>query len=524
MRRPLIINGFMATGKTTAARLVAEHTGHPWLDLDQVVESAAGKSVNAIFADHGEAHFRRVEALALETALARGDAPIISVGGGALAHRPQRLLAMRVGVVVTLTADRATLKTRLQANGDRPLARDTDDAWLDRMLEQRALAYAEAHAVIRTDGLSPNAVAESVLAVWRRDPLGVAAGHASYSVEVGRHLAPRLKDLAEGASSALLVTDENVGALYGAEAERHLAAATRTTKLVLAPGEEHKNPAAIERIWQHALETGADRGSRFVGLGGGVVTDITGFAAATWMRGVSWLSVSTNLQGMVDASVGGKTAVDLPEAKNSVGAFWQPASVLCDVQHLLSEPDRSYRGALAEVVKTALIGDAALLDLLERERESLLARELSVLEEVVRRCIAVKAAIVSEDEREGGRRAALNLGHTLGHALEAYGGYGHLTHGEAVSLGLVAALGLGEKLGAGSPELSERVRTWLTACGLPTDVHSRPLVDAARLVAHDKKRSGDRVKFVFCLEPGRIEFRSLPLAELPTLVASWLGS
>jgi 3-dehydroquinate synthetase len=242
------------------------------------------------------------------------------------------------------------------------------------------------------------------------------------------------------------------------------------------------------------------------------------------MRGVPWVSASTNLQGMVDASVGGKTAVDLPGAKNCVGAFWQPLRVLCDVRHLSSEPERSYRGALSEVIKTALIGDAALLELLEQEAEAVLARDLDLLARVVRRCIAVKANIVSRDEREGSLRAALNLGHTLGHALESYGGYGHLTHGEAVSLGLVAALGIGQRLGVGSAELSQRVVGLLTRFGLPVNLAEQPLREAASLVVNDKKKSGAHVRFVLCQEPGRIEFRSLEVAELVGLAGALVAA
>jgi 3-dehydroquinate synthetase len=207
-----------------------------------------------------------------------------------------------------------------------------------------------------------------------------------------------------------------------------------------------------------------------------------------------------------------------------VGAFWQPLRVLCDVRQLLSEPDRSYRGALSEVIKTALIGDAPLLQLLEADADAMLARDLPSLQEVVRRCIAVKADVVSRDEREGGLRAALNLGHTLGHALEAYGGYGHLTHGEAVSLGLVAALGIGQRLGVGSAELTERVVALLSRFGLPVDLRAQPLAAAAELVSNDKKKRGAHVRFVLCPEPGRIEFRSLELAQLRGLAADLVAS
>jgi shikimate kinase/3-dehydroquinate synthase len=520
MRRPLVINGFMATGKSTVARRVAERSGRPLLDLDRQIEQRAGKPIPQLFQEDGEPHFRKLESRALSEALARTDAPVISVGAGALMARADRLSALRAGVVVTLDARTATLHARLASGRGRPLAAGGDAAALERLFELRQSAYQEAHEVVSVDDRSVDAIAEQVLEIWQRDPLAVAAGRQSYSVEVGQGLLEsRLSASVRDSTLALLITDRHVDALYGATARRALQSAARSATWVLEPGEEHKNAEALRAIWAHALEVGADRNSCFVGLGGGVVTDVAGFAAATWMRGVPWISASTNLQGMVDASVGGKTAVDLPGAKNCVGAFWQPLRVLCDVRQLLSEPDRSYRGALSEVIKTALIGDAPLLQLLEADADAMLARDLPSLQEVVRRCIAVKADVVSRDEREGGLRAALNLGHTLGHALEAYGGYGHLTHGEAVSLGLVAALGIGQRLGVGSAELTERVVALLSRFGLPVDLRAQPLSAAAELVSNDKKKRGAHVRFVLCPEPGRIEFRSLELAQLRGLAA-----
>jgi 3-dehydroquinate synthase len=258
---------------------------------------------------------------------------------------------------------------------------------------------------------------------------------------------------------------------------------------------------------------GADRSSLVVGLGGGVVTDIAGFAAAGWMRGVRWVAIPTTLLAMVDASVGGKTAVDLGQAKNCVGAFWQPAQVFCDVAFSSTEPQRG-NTALSEVVKTALIGDAPLLDYLEQHASRVLAREPEAITEIVRRCVRVKARVVSEDARERGFRAALNLGHTFGHALEAVAGFDRLSHGEAISLGLVAALRVGERLGVTPQALTRRVTALLVRLGLPTDLSREPIEPAAALLGLDKKRRGSGVKFVLARDAGQIEFRALELREL----------
>lgn len=522
MKRMLLLNGFMATGKSTVGEILSRRTGLPFVDLDQRVEARAGKSISEIFAEGGEARFRELERAALESALDAGDAGIVALGGGALLGRSQRLKALSRAVVVTLESDVPTLLERTRGNDLRPLLRDRSALEIEELLASRAIAYAEAHARVDVRERSPEQVADAVLEVWQRDPVAVAAGLSSYRVDVGAGFAPLgVKELAKGRSSVVVITDRTVAGLYGDRYGSVLdATGVRHSRFELVPGEEHKTPASLERIWEHCLGADADRRSLIIGLGGGVATDVAGFAAATWMRGVPWVSIPTTLLGMVDASVGGKTAVDLPGAKNCIGAFWQPSRVLCDVDHLYSEPERGFRGALAEVVKTALIGDPEMFEVLERRSADVLARDRALVSELVRRCIAVKARVVSEDERETGFRAALNLGHTVGHALEACGGFGVLSHGEAVSLGLVAAMRLGERLGRTPSVLSRRVRDLLAALQLPVELSRQPLDRAAKLLSHDKKRGGDRVRFVFCSNPGSIQFERLALNELQDMVVT----
>jgi shikimate kinase/3-dehydroquinate synthase len=383
-------------------------------------------------------------------------------------------------------------------------------------LEQRNLAYSEAHARVRTDEVSVEVVAQQVLDLWRLNPIAVAAGAASYCVFIGSGLEQQgVAHMLHGVSQVVLISDHTVFGLHGAAVQKAIEQlGKRCLCITLPPGEEHKNPQTLISIWQQCLSGGADRKSLFFGLGGGVVTDIAGFAAATWMRGVRWVAAPTTLLSMVDASVGGKTAVDLGEAKNAIGAFWQPEAVYCDIMRLRTEPARGFTSALSEVVKTALIGDPALLALLERRTEDVLSKAPDVLEEIVRRSIAVKAHVVSLDERESGIRASLNLGHTLGHAMEAHGGYGRLTHGEAISLGLIAALRVGQRLGVTPEDLVGRVESLLKRLGLPVDPRAHDVAEAAKLVGHDKKRSGVSVRFVLTPEPGKIVFRDLSVPEI----------
>jgi shikimate kinase/3-dehydroquinate synthase len=519
MQRPLLLSGFMATGKSTVGRLLAARVGRPFVDLDGRLEARLGAKIPEFFAERGEAAFRAEERAELERVLAEagaGSSPVVALGGGALLARDVRLRALDSAVVVTLSASPAEIARRAGTRSGRPLLDAPDPAKRAlELLAQRAHAYVEAHAVVKTDGRTPEQVADATLVEWRRDAVAVAAGEQSYTVEVGRGLLQRLGELSADASSLLLVSDRNVEPLHGRAALAALGAQARAVgQIVLPAGEREKHVGSVDQIWRAALASGADRRSLFVGLGGGVITDMTGFAAATYLRGVGWLGVPTTLLAMVDASVGGKTGVDLEQAKNAVGAFWQPRGVLCDAALEATEPDRGYTSALAEVVKTAIIGDPGLFELLEAEREAVRRRAPELVSEMVRRSVRVKARVVGLDERESGLRAVLNLGHTLGHALEAQAGFERLTHGEAVSLGLVAALRIGVALGQTPPSLAERVRKLLFDLGLPTDLAREPVKEATELMALDKKRAGSRVRFVVARDLGAVDTLDIELAEL----------
>lgn len=516
MARTLILNGFMATGKSTIGRRLAEHTGRPFVDLDERIEARTGVTVAQFFAERGEPEFRRIEREELEAVLEQGGPQIVAVGGGALVRRDIRLRALDRAVVITLTASPGEILRRAREGGRPLLAGPNPFERASELLEQRARGYAEAHACVDTEGRALADITEQIAKIWARDGIAVAAGQSSYAVEIGSGIvATRLPEIAKKGSANLLVTDRTVGKLHGARVQGALVgAAAPSHSIELEPGEQHKHIGSVERIWRAALEHGLDRKSLFVGLGGGVVTDITGFAAATWMRGVRWIGVPTTLLAMVDASVGGKTAVDLESAKNAVGAFWQPAGVLCDVDLLATEPVRGYTSALAEVVKTALIGDPELFELLESSTERVKARDPELVAELVRRSVRVKARIVSLDERESGLRAVLNLGHTVGHAIEAQAGYSRYAHGEAISLGLVAALEIGKRLGKTPAELSGRTKRLLDALGLPTRLDRDELATAAELIGHDKKRAGKRLRFVVASDVGKVDTTDVEILAL----------
>jgi 3-dehydroquinate synthase len=308
-------------------------------------------------------------------------------------------------------------------------------------------------------------------------------------------------------SRAIVVTDVRVDQLHAQPVARSLTASgANVNVLVVESGEKSKCIAEADRLWQQLLALGADRKTLLVAVGGGVVGDLAGFVAATYARGIPFVQVPTTLLAQVDSSVGGKVGVNLPQAKNMVGAFWQPAAVLIDTQTLQTLPEREYRSGLAEVVKYGVIMDADFFAKLESETSALEHRQHDVLQTVIARCCRLKADVVEADEREEtGRRAILNYGHTFAHAFEAVAGYGQLLHGEAVSIGMMCAARLAERLKMIDAEFVRRQRGLLIALGLPV---ATPELDEDKLInamAHDKKAANGKLRFILPTELGAVK-------------------
>jgi 3-dehydroquinate synthase len=340
----------------------------------------------------------------------------------------------------------------------------------------------------------------------------------SYDVHIGNLGVAEVADKITAAigkpSGVAVLVDEHVARVSSRVPELLDALAARLPKLKsfgLPRGESGKNLAAVERTCQWLAESGYDRGSAIVGIGGGAATDHSGFVAAIYLRGVAFALCPTTLLAAVDASVGGKTGVDIPAGKNLVGAFHQPRVVVADLNFFQTLPRRELVAGMAEVVKAGLIADSALFSRLETEGDA--ACSSASLPSIVTAAVAVKAAVVGEDEREGGRRAILNFGHTVGHALEAASGY-ELLHGEAVSLGMVAALALGEARGVTPPGLRQRAQALLARLSLPVDVKARLSPEVLGRIEVDKKRRTDSVRFVLVARPGDASLCDIPIEDL----------
>jgi 3-dehydroquinate synthase len=330
----------------------------------------------------------------------------------------------------------------------------------------------------------------------------------SYDILIGRQLlaavATHLR-AHQRLSHVLLITDENVRP-HAETVNQSLADSGIATQLLtIVPGEKSKSVEVANQLWQDALAAGAHRQSVIVAVGGGVVGDLAGFIAATFARGIDFVQVPTTLLAQVDSSVGGKVGINLPGAKNMVGAFWQPRFVLIDTDVLTSLPDREFRSGLAEVVKYGVILDEELFSFLENNAAAINDREPSALAHTVARCCRLKAAVVTADEREtSGHRAALNYGHTFGHAIEAVTGYGELLHGEAISIGMLCASRLAEQLSMIDAAATERQHRLLTVFGLPTEM---PAMDHDKILAamqHDKKVENGKLGFILPARIGQV--------------------
>lgn len=483
----LVLVGFMGAGKTTTARELAAELGVEALDSDRLLEERLGESVESFFDREGEAAFRAREREIVLELLARADARVVALGGGALGSGEVReALAAHTVVHIEIDCDEAW---RRASGKGRPLARDRERFELlhaDRAGTYESVAAATLPPVGREIA---HHVLPALLAL-RAARAGGAPGarmiwadaeSGSYPVFFGRGLAAAGFAYPED-GARFVVTDEHVRAHHRVTARHELA---------IPPGETHKTLATAERVLGELARAGAERGDLVVAVGGGVVGDLAGFCAAIYQRGMRHVQVPTTLVAQVDSAYGGKTGVDLAEGKNYAGAYHQPAAVICDPDVLATLPEAELAAGYAEVVKTALIAGGPLWAHVRRGG--------AVDDEAILGCLRTKLAVVAEDERDAGRRQVLNLGHTVGHAIEAATGYARYRHGEAIAIGLLVALRL-----SGAGALRDEVAALLAGHGLPATFDGASVDEVVALTERDKKRSGGRVPFVLVGAPGDV--------------------
>ncbi len=537
-RRNIYLIGFSYTGKSSVARQVSVNLHIDFADTDELVESRAGKTIPEIFATEGESVFRELESEVLRE-VSQWPNMVVATGGGIVLDPANREMMQRTGAVVSLEAQPSTILARMRADEsdatERPLLASGDPLGrIEALKSSRQAAYSIADWTVNTDRLTMEEVsAEAQRGAekgWERLATGqllepraddadsdvaftVRTETATYPIVVApgalETLGQRMNEI--GLSGrACVITDSGIPGQWRENALGSLAEAGFDPLLLEVPeGETSKNLARAGELFAEMSGNRIERRDVVVALGGGVVGDLAGYVAATYLRGVAFVQAPTTLLGMVDASIGGKVAIDLPSGKNLVGAFYQPRLVLSDTRTLNTLQPRQLTAGWAEVIKTGTIFDAELFEFLEANAEAILAGDEAMRAQAILQCSAIKGRVVSLDEREmTGLRARLNLGHTLGHAVENALEYTGILHGEAVAIGTSFVAHLAERMRSITAEERQRQIDLLNAYGLPTTAPPGLDIDNIRAaLAVDKKVTAGRTRWILCDGIGRGRLR-----------------
>jgi 3-dehydroquinate synthase len=529
----VFLTGFSGTGKSSVASLVAMELGWHPVDTDKLVEKAAGKPIHEIFDTDGEQHFRILEREAVGRT-SREKKVVVATGGGAILDLENRR-AMGTGLVVCLDATPESIVNLLSKYGGpkRPLLRSEDPLTRVKHLKaERERFYALSDLTISTSGRRPTEFAKDVVQAIRQaddwygrhperlllpeerserpvlEPIVVNTPSRQYEVRVGWGLLDHLGELLRATGitdAAWIVSDSTVLPCHGDRALRAIrAAGLRSDAFAIPAGEGSKRLDVAATVYDWLVTQRVERSHAIIALGGGVVGDLAGFVSATYLRGLPLIMVPTSVLSMVDASIGGKVAVDHVEGKNLIGAFHQPSLVVDDVSVLKSLPRPMLVEGYAEAIKHALVRSPELLSTLEEHADDLLHVEPARTVDVVRQNVTIKASVVAQDEQDTGIRAILNYGHTIGHAIEAVGGYMKVLHGAADAIGMTAAARIGERIGVTPTAVVARQQRILERFGLPTraptGIAPDRVLDAMML---DKKVEGGRLRWVLLEDIGR---------------------
>jgi len=544
----IVITGFSGTGKSLVAREIAGQLRWDFIDTDDEIVKLAGKPIAEIFGSDGEEKFRELEREVIKRASRRSH-KVIATGGGAIVDSQNHAQLARKGFIVCLDAKPETIYQRLFQEGShgseiRPLLEGDNPLERIRQLKARRQPYYDdVDLVINTDDLSISEVAGEVIRAWgllcgvypERDSsvaslpqndkkrkayndvdkdvaCWVETATQRYPIFVGYGLLDKLGEELKKVSSsrvAIVISDENVSRLYGDRVEKVLRnAGFAVNSFVVPPGEKTKSINTAIDIYNFLIKKRVERDDMLIALGGGMIGDLAGFVAATYLRGIPWIQVPTSLIGMVDASIGGKVAVNHPVGKNLIGAFYQPNFVLADTRALATLPERELTSGWAEVVKYGLILDKEFFEFLESNVDRLTKLEQDVVNEAIIHSASLKAQVVSQDEKERGQRIILNYGHTIAHGLEAATRYIGFLHGEAVAIGMMGAAKLSQRLGILPASVVKRQQSLLRKFGLPTAFSGVNLAEIAKATEVDKKTRAKGIRWVLLEGIGKTAIRA----------------
>ena len=509
----------MGCGKSTIGKILAAREGWQFVDLDSEIERRAKKPIVQIFEEQGESKFRELENQAL-LSLKNKEHLVLACGGG-LITIPKNVSFLRKHFhVVYLKLSIEDLKKRLVKSMGRPLIAVTEpEKQIEELFNYRRQLYLNAaHQIFNPDPhLGAEKNADSLLGILSRDGLifsprqiGVNLPSSFYRILIGHRLLGKtgrlLKELKENFSILAIVTNPVINQHWSNQLCQSLEMADQEwIKMVIPAGERYKNLKTAKRIWDWLINSGVDRHGCLIALGGGVVGDLVGFAASTYLRGIAYLQIPTTLLALVDSSIGGKTAIDLPNGKNLVGSFYQPRLVVGDLDVLNTLPTKEVKNGLAEIIKYGFLIGQPLLSTIEQALRFKKFLKADQLEEIVFKCAAFKAKVVEEDETDLGRRAILNYGHTIGHALEAASKYKNYTHGQAIAIGMLGAAMLANDLGILKKEVLIQHQDMLAKAGLPTRFDQASVDSIIEAMMSDKKRKAGNIRFVLLSDLGKPE-------------------
>lgn len=526
----IILIGMMGSGKSTVGRALAKHLKMKFLDSDHEIQQRTGVSINHIFDVEGERGFRARESLEIELILQQ-DGIVLATGGGAILLECNRKIMRSRGIVVYLQANVNELWQRTRHDRARPLLQNDNPLQkLSDLYEERNHLYMDtADIVLQTGRQSVHSLIMQLnqcIENYNRkmnnvenpsQVLNVKLKERSYEIHVGSGLLDSSDLLLQHIPKkrAAIISNTTVAPLYLQSLQNRLSnAGVETISVILPDGEQYKTTSTLNQIYDGLLLNRCERSTPLIALGGGVIGDMTGFAAATYLRGVPFIQIPTTLLSQVDSSVGGKTGINHPLGKNMIGAFYQPRIVLADVSVLSTLPDRELSAGLAEIIKYGLIRDIEFLQWLEENIEALVNRDTEALKFAITKSCKNKAEIVGIDELENGERALLNLGHTFGHAIESGMGYGVWLHGEAVAAGTVMAAELSHRMGWLDRVDVERIKRIFIRAKLPVVAPDLGVEKYLDLMGMDKKVEGGKIRFVLLKEVGQAVIEPSVPAEL----------
>ncbi|MBI5409225.1 MAG: 3-dehydroquinate synthase [Nitrospirae bacterium] len=506
----IVLTGFMGTGKTSVGKELSRKLGYRFVDTDVLIEEKEGSPIPLIFKEKGENYFRNLEQDSVKEASMMRDV-VIATGGGVIKNRKNVENLGRDGIIIWLKADpEIILKRVMLEGGKRPLL-DVEEPLneINNLLSERIKLYEQADTSVDTNYITPQETAHEIIDRLCLDHQVVAVdlNERSYNIVIGSKVLPklglRLKKFRP--SKVAIISNKTVFPLYkdilfGPLRQYHIV-----PEIILIPdGEEYKNLLWTYYIHGELLKAKFDRNSLLIVFGGGVVGDITGFVASTYMRGIKYIQVPTTLLAQVDSSVGGKTGVNHPLGKNMIGSFYQPSLVFIDVDTLRTLPKGEFYAGIAEIIKYGVIADGKLFDYLKSNIEDILSLGDGVIN-VIKRSCEIKADVVSKDEKEAGLRAILNFGHTIGHAIETVTGYKRFLHGEAVAMGMCAAADLAVRMRIFRKDEATRLRELVELYNLPSRIPDELNVsEMMNAMEVDKKVKAGKLRFILPKTIGKV--------------------